>query len=319
MTLLPAMLLIAVVADASDMCRDRRDAARNATPGSTAPAARSIDRDIDRAYSLFRLHRRSDALSAIDAAKKALARTADVYTADERARLDAQLTALRSCLSTAAAPPMARLTVRARHVETEAGQPAERSAGAGVYIRVDDIPVGRTSQRGELTAQVPSGEIRVTAIIPPHTFGERFVSLPPGGEETVTVMLDPDKEVTDETDLVLVEAREGVLRADARSLSLRFVENNRPIALKRISAIELLDAAGNVVRDLSPLFRVSGTAIVAADPGAVITALGGASSGSIRLRVAAADRAGFVRLNQIGLKVADRRDTRRASRHAPPV
>jgi len=302
MTLLPAILLIGGFMEASDTCRDHRDAARNATRGSTVPAARSIDRDIDRAYSLFRFHRRADALSAVDAAKRALARRPDAYAADERARLDAQLTALRSCLATAAPPPMARLTVRARSVVTEAGQAVERSAGAGVYIRADDIPVGRTSKDGALTARVPSGQLRITAIVPPHAFGERFVDLPAGGVDTATIVLDPDKEVTDETDLVLVEAPAGVLRANAKSLSLRFVEDGRPIVLTRISRIELLDAGGNAVRDLSPLFRVAGTAIAAADPRAVI-ALAAASSGSVRLRVAAADRAGFVRSNQIAFTI----------------
>jgi hypothetical protein len=79
-------------------------------------------------------------------------------------------------------------------------------------------------------------------------------------------------------------------------------EHGRPVAITRISAIELLDAAGNVERDVAALFRVSGTAIVAADPRAVV-ALGGAPPGSVRLRVAAADRAGFVRSNRIEVKV----------------
>ena len=92
-----------------------------------------------------------------------------------------------------APPPMARLTVRARHVKTEAGQPVQRSPGAGVYIRVDDIPVGRTAQGGELTVRVPSGQIRITAIVPPHAFGEQFVALPPGGAEAAeTRLMAPD-------------------------------------------------------------------------------------------------------------------------------
>jgi hypothetical protein len=287
----------------ADVCRDQHDAARNATGDSNAPGARSVLREIDRAFALFRFHRRDDAIAAIKGAKKRLDQSPDLFAADSRARLDTALAALASCVSSAAPARMARLTVQARYVEDKAGQLVERSAGAGVYIRVEETPVGRTSQSGSLTAQLPSGEIRVTAIVPPHSAGERFVTLPPGGANTVAVILDREKEVEDETDLVLVEGHDGVLRADAASLSLRFVDGARPVVVERIKAIELLNSAGNVTRDLTRLFRVSGTAIVAADPRAVIAALASDPSVPIRVRVAAADSAGFVHWNQVWFQI----------------
>jgi hypothetical protein len=208
-----------------------------------------------------------------------------------------------SCLSSAAPPPMARLTINARQLEEKAGQVTERPAGAGVYLRVEGIPVGRTSEGGVLRAQVPSGDVYVEAIVPPNAWGEGWVTLTPAGTGTLAVTLHPDKEPADETDLVLVEVHDGVLRANAPSLSLRFVEGDRPVGIARIEAIALLDSAGDVARDLTGLFHVAGTAMAAADARAVIALLASEPSVPIRVRVTAADRAGFAHWNQVEFRI----------------
>jgi hypothetical protein len=316
MTVVFAALLIAVAADApyvvagrsaraqaaADVCLEQRDAARNAFH-SNAPAARATVRDIDRALALFRFHRRGDAMAAVAGAKKRLDQSPGLFAADSRARVASAIAELTSCLSSAAPPPMARLAINARQLEDKAGQVTERPAGAGVYLRVEGIPVGRTSAGGALTAQVPSGGVYVEAIVPPNAWGEGWVTLTPGGTGTMAVTLDPDKEPVDETDLVLVEAHDGVLRANAPSLSLRFVEDDRPVGITRIEAIELLDSDGHVTRDLTGLFHVSGTAMVAADPRAVIAVLASEPSVPIRVRVTAADRAGFVHWNEVEFRI----------------
>jgi len=323
MTMLFAVLLIAAGADspdalagraaraqaASDVCLEQRDAARNAVR-SNAPAARAMVRDIDRALALFRFHRRGDAIGAIAAAKKRFDQSPGLFAADRRADLASAVAAFTFCLSSAAPPPLAELTINARELEVKAGLVRERSARAGVYLRVEGIPVGLTSERGALTARVPSGDVYVEAILPPNAWGEGSVTLTPDGIGTVAVTLDPDKEPSDETDLVLVEAHDGVLRANARSLSLRFVETDRPVRITRIEAIELLDRDEHVTRDLTGLFRVSGTAMVAADARAVIALLATEPSVPIRVRVRAVDRAGLVHLNQVEFVIPNDRDHR---------
>jgi len=287
---------------AADICLEQRDVARNAVD-SNAPAARAMVRDIDRALALFRFHRRDGAIAAIAGAKKRLDQSSGLFAADSRAGLASAVAAFASCLSSAAPPPMARLTISARQLEEKAGQVTERAAGAGVYLRVEGIPVGRTSEAGVLRAQVPSGDVYVEAIVPPNAWGEGWVTLTPAGTGTLAVTLDPDKEPADETDLVLVEAHDGVLSANAPSLSLRFVEDGPPVAIKRIETIELVDSGGDVTRDLTGLFHVSGTAMVATDPRAVIAVLAGEPSVPIRVRVEAADRAGFVHWNQVEFRI----------------
>jgi hypothetical protein len=72
------------------------------------------------------------------------------------------------------------------------------------------------------TRRVPSGSLRVTVEIPPSEWGEEYVSLAPSGAGAVSIALDSDKEVTEETPLVVAEADGGILSAVARRLTLKF-------------------------------------------------------------------------------------------------
>lgn len=78
------------------------------------------------------------------------------------------------------------------HRGKEAQQQLDR-AGAGVYVRVDAILIGRTLAGGVLRAQVPSGCIQVTAIVPSTAVGETEVTLEPGGSRGISVGLETDR------------------------------------------------------------------------------------------------------------------------------
>jgi hypothetical protein len=279
------------------VCRAERDAALDVTSESNAPEARAIRRDIDSAHALFRFHRINEAGAAIDAAEKRLQRSRSLLAGENRTSLEAALAALRSCVSSATPPAMATLTVRTNDLAQNAGNLTERSAGAGVYIRVENIPVGRTSEAGTLTAQVPSGAVTVTAMVPPNALGETSVRLSPASARTVAITLDED------TDLVLVEAYDGVLRADVTSLTLQFVQNGHPVVVKEVEAVHLLSDAGDVERNLTPLFAASGTGIVAVDPQAVLGLLPDDPSAVIRVRVEAADPARFGHSNVVEFRI----------------
>jgi hypothetical protein len=200
---------------------------------------------------------------------------------------------------------MATLTMKATYFEDEnAGRVISRPAGAGVYIRVEELPVGRTSQAGTLTVMVPSGEITVTAIVPPDAWGEGMVRVSPGSTGAVTVVMDDTKEPSDETDLVLKEVHDGVLRADTPSLTLQFLEGQRPMRVERIEEIELLDDEGKTTRYLTDLFSISGTAIVAKNARAVLNALSNRDAPLIRLRVSVTGRDHFVHDGTVEFRVS---------------
>ena len=289
---------------AADACRAETESALDATGDSNAPEVRSLRRDIRHTLAVFRLHRPSDARAAVDAAKRRLQRAARLFASDERTNLEGALAMLHGCISSTPPDPMATITIRATYFEDErGGRTISRPAGAGVYIRVEEIPVGRTRQAGTLTAMVPSGDVTVTAIVPPDAWGEQMVRVSPGTAGAVTVVMDDTKEPSDETDLVVKEVHDGVLRADTPSLTLQFLEAQHPMRAETIEEIELLDDEGNTRRYLTDLFLISGTAIVARNARAVLDALPSREAAVIRLRVSVTSRDGFVHHGTVEFRV----------------
>ena len=235
----------------------------------------------------------------------------------DRRRLDDALQALRACVVAAAPDPLSTLTIRTQHVEGNAGRVEEVSAGGGVYVRVDGIPIGRTLPDGTLTAKVPSGSISVSAIVPPNAFGVADVRISPGAIAAATIVLDDAKEPSDETDLVLEEAMSGTLRADTTSLTLQFMTNDRPLAVEEIQEVDVLDDSGVESRDLTRRFAISGTAIVAIDATTMLEALSAVPSASLRLRVAASDQDGFVHDGVVEFRI--QKPAARPGRAADPL
>ena len=191
---------------------------------------------------------------------------------------------------------MTTLTVRALRIDG-------RAYGAGVYIRVDEIPIGRTAGNGTLQGQVPSGPVRVTAIAPPTSFGEALLTLIPGRRATASVTLDPDKEPAEETDLVLVEANDGVVRRTASSLTFQFIRDDRRVPLRSIEAVELLNPSDDVDRELRDFFTIADGAIAAVDVRRLLAALPRDGPSPIRLRVTGIDTEEFIHSNIVELRL----------------
>lgn len=268
----------------ADSCATEHARALSAATAGNTPGVRGIRRDVERAFTLFRLHRTNDATAMVDHARRRLERFPRSLSSEERGAFEPAVVAFRACVASASPAPLATLEVRTT---------------AGAHVRIDDVPVGRASTSGTLTAAVPSGQVRVTALIPPGEFGEAAVRLQPGGRGAVTISLADGKELADETDLVLLEAADGRLRADTATLRLQFLQDDeRPLAVTSIEEVITLDAAGGTATDLTGLFDVSAGAIVAADVRAVIERLSREPS-PLKMRVLAADTEGFVRYNVV--------------------
>jgi len=129
----------------------------------------------------------------------------------------------------------------------------------------------------------------VTAEIPPSEWGEESVSLSPGGASAVSIVLHSDKEVFEETPLVVAEADAGLLPAASPSLTLKFLTPEGTVRIDRISEIEMVEADGRLVEDVTRLFSVADGAIVAVDAAKVIRLLQARSDGCVVLRVDAVD------------------------------
>ena len=158
-----------------------------------------------------------------------------------------------------------------------------------MLVRVEDEPVGRTGRDGTLTAQVPSGPILVTAIIPPGQLGYESVTLPAGGAATVSLVLQSDAEPGDEIDLDLVETEDDVLQHTVKSFTLRFTRDDVAVPVTRIEEVRVLTPEGTTACYLDEgLFTIRNGAVVANDVARVLAALR-AYAAPIVLRVSASD------------------------------
>ncbi len=240
---------------AEDACVRQRDDALAAAGGATGAETRSLVRRIQNAFALFRFHRPKAAQAQLDGAVRQLASRPDLFRS--RAEPSAKaLQAMRSCVSSTRAPSLATLNVRVFRLDGGSLDAIGAPGGAGVYVRVEGIPVGRTAAGGMLRARIPSGRVTVTAVVPSTAKGAQPVTIEPGGSLSVSVGLDGDGDVFEETDVAVGETVNGVLPANAPSLTLKFTDGDRLVPVVTGAQVELLDASDGVQQNLSPLFTI---------------------------------------------------------------
>jgi hypothetical protein len=141
----------------------------------------------------------------------------------------------------------------------------------------------------------------VRVLIPPFTLGEQPVTVAPGSTRTVRVGLDDDKEVGEVSLMTLAEAVEDVIPAGTPSLTFRFATDDGPAQVTGVSQVDLLDPAGNFVRDLTGVFHVVGGAVVARDAPSLMKTL--RRDGEIKLHVVASDAREFFHSGKITVRV----------------
>jgi hypothetical protein len=237
-----------------------------------------VDRRIERASALFRFHRTDEGLATLDALVALIDGPRGERLQDsKRKELTKSIGALRSCLASAEPAPLATITI---HAFAEDGSPEGNPgtpAGEGVYVDVEGIRIGRTGPDGTLQAAVPSGTVRVSAIEYPSSIGGHEVTLSPGESASVRLVLAEGKEPTEDSDLLIPEAPDEILPANATSLTLAFEQDNAPVAIESIDSIELSDGSGDAGDDLEQFFKVAGAVMHTTDPAAVYRRIAGRS------------------------------------------
>ncbi len=247
--------------------------------------------DVHRAMTLFRFNQQKESLRELDSALKTVSGPWRWRVPGEkRKQLTKDLNAFRRCLAGKEPPQLATLTVDTFLVEPEATEERRRSI-AGATVKIEDMPVGQTEDDGTLTVRVPSGTIHVTAELAPTTWGDAYVTVTPGGSERLSLQMDPEKHVSEDTDLVLVEAADDIIAVTSPSFTLRFMQSDRLAPVAGAVSVELRDRHDNFQRDLDELFTISDGAITAISPAKVFDALAGQSGELITLGVYAEDAA----------------------------
>jgi hypothetical protein len=293
---------------AEEACARQRDDAIEATSDANDGETRSLRRRIDNAVALFRLHQAVKAQAQLEWAARRLESRPDLFRS-RAARIKPALGALRSCVSTATAPALSTVNVRVFRLDGGTLDALGARGGAGVYVRVEGIPVGRTAAGGTLRVSIPSGAVKVTALVPSTAEGVEPVTIEPGASRNVSIGLDADGDVMEETDLAIAEAAAGVLRATTPSFTLKFTDGDRAVPLSSQPEVELLDSSGDVERTLNDMFTIKGGAIAATDVRAVLAAVRPRQAGqtSVRLRVRGVDADGFTHGNVVEFRLEPER------------
>jgi hypothetical protein len=219
--------------------------------------------------ALFRFHRLEAALQKIEALAALLDSSFGQRVPDKkRQELAKSLESLRRCVSATSPPDLATLTVRVVTVtyseELSHGAPP---AGEGVYIKVEGVLVGQTRADSALTVKVPSGRVNVAATRYPNEWGGDELSLAPNEVSTRSIVLQDDKEPSEDTDLVIEEAPDDVLPLAGSSLTLRFLDAGTRVPISTIEGIELQDPRDqHMFAEFHESFRVQDGAMVPKDP-----------------------------------------------------
>jgi hypothetical protein len=257
------------------------------------------------AWMDFRFNRPADALTKIDRAAGVVRGVWGLrLPPDIRKDLGARLAAYRACIAAHQPPALATITLQAFFYNPEAAN--ERvPAGAGITITADGVLLGQTGADSTLTAKVPSGPIRAVATIAP-AWGEAFIDLAPGDATKTLIILDPDKEVGETSDLILAEAVDDIIPATTRSFTFKFIRDGEPVPISRIYYVEITFPDGGT-EDLTERFTPGRDGIVAKDPSALFASIARHLTETITLRVEAEDTAGGSHHGTVGFRVGQSR------------
>jgi hypothetical protein len=270
-------------------CKKEISVATSRMNGLPATIRARVDRGVGKASALFRFHRSDDALARLDALVGLLEGPRGERLQDvARTELTKSIHALRSCLASTEPAPLVAILIR---VFSDDGTPQGgrgTPAGEGVYLDVEGIPIGSTARDGTLQANVPSGTIHIRATEYPSSMGQEVVTLSPDASPTVSVVLAEGKEPSEDSDLVLEEAPDDILPANAMSLTLKFVQDDGPVRIKSIEEIALSDAPGDLGESLEQFFVVADGVMHARDPAAVYQRIAGQSRIGRQLSIVAA-------------------------------
>lgn len=277
---------------------------QSAHPSPTLPNGDRLE--LSRALNLFRFHRRKEAVATIDAALKTAAGPwRHRVPPDERKEIIAGLVAFRKCVATSPMPALSTLRVHVTRLEADdTANDVREATAAGATVLVEGWPVGVTDTDGSLIVQVPSGEIRLTAQIPRTEWGENYVTLAPGESGTVSIGLHEGKEVTEDSELVLLEAIDDIIPASSPSFTLQFMRDGMAVPLAEIQMIELRDRNDSwFAPDIDKLFVLTDGTLAVTDTTALFGAMADRFDETITVRVDAVDRDGLGHADAVRFRV----------------
>ena len=260
----------AAVAAETSPCEDRVSTALSKTDGVPKNIRARVDRSVRQASALLRFDRSDDAVAKLDALVAFLDGARGARVQDRaRAELTTSIQALKRCLAAARPAPLTWVTISVFEESDVAEGGRGKAAGAGVFLDVEGIRIGRSGPDGTLEAKLPTGTIHITATEYPSSWGEAIVTVSAGETGAVSIVMAGDKEPSEESDLVLEEAPDDLLPANPASVTLKFVQDDDPVTIERIEDLRVSDDPDAFGEDLERFFTVTSGAMRATDAAGV--------------------------------------------------
>ncbi|MFM2448978.1 MAG: hypothetical protein RIS44_1428 [Pseudomonadota bacterium] len=198
-----------------------------------------------------------------------------------------------------------QLNVSAYFASGVSGTQKGNAVGAGFVVKIDDYARGVTDASGKLLVKVPLSSKRVSTVRAPSEGGSALIPSPviAGQSISVDVLVEDSKEIYADGILRFDQVQQAVLSRGAGRISLRFVQDEKPVRLSNVNYIDAQDINGNRV-PLAALFSLQADGSIAATPSAFYQAVGGLK-GKIQLTVGADDSSGAVYSDSTDFYMAD--------------
>lgn len=129
-------------------------------------------------------------------------------------------------------------------------------AGPGVLIKANGVLLGSTDEAGQFVATLTPGRYELEARIPSQAVGLYSLNATAGSQQTITIPLDFDKEVTEDATQTIDEAVGLLFPSTSSTLTLRLRTSTTPILVSQIGSIELHDEEGRFVASGEQFFSV---------------------------------------------------------------
>lgn len=165
---------------------------------------------------------------------------------------------------------------------------------------------GVTDAAGRLNLTVPATAESVSVSLAPNHGGSAVLQgLVVGQAREVQVLIDESKEIYGDGRLRFDQVRQGQLSRGAQRITLCFLDFERPVRLRSLNNIVLIDDARQMI-DVSSIFSLAADGTLSARPSAFFAAVGN-RTGRLELELDGEDAAGVTHRGSVSFHLADAR------------
>jgi hypothetical protein len=176
--------------------------------------------------------------------------------------------------------------------------------GAGVQIQINGTDAGVTNGCGLFSSPVTPGALNLVGKLPSQAVGSANTTISAGQSLDIDLLLDYDKEATENPPLTAEEVTNQLLNTNFLTLTLRFIKDGAPVPIKTIDSMDLLNGEGTPVSEVEKYFSVDTQGVIRGADIRALQSLFQDQQGIMTLRVMASDVSGLVYQNGLSFYLA---------------